>query len=268
MPSKKLTTPILANKTLLVLGATSDIAIATLNLLAQEGWDFYLAGRDEQALAALAEKLQQQYNVQATFSRFDTAMDVTEQEAFWQEVLRTTTPSIESEQNSTLAGLFCAVGYLGIPHQAEHNLKEGMLIVQSNFSGLIPIISLAANYFEQRRNGLMVVISSVAGDRGRASNYPYGSAKAGMTAYLSGLRARLARSKVHVMTVLPGFVDTRMLSYRSKTPYLCASVEEVAQDIIRGIHKRRSVVYSKWYWRYIMFGVKHMPEWMFKKITL
>lgn len=329
-----------ASKTMLVLGATSEIAMATLKELAQDGWGFHLAGRNLEALAVLAQDLSNSTGFSVTYSYFDTAMTLEDNVNFWHDVLDITstptpditapsdasTASLKYQQdtaaapnpaagqdqnpadssndsnsinastttavapvqpeaqafhhqgstnftmpsaaaNSTLAGVFCAVGYLGKAHQAEFDLKEGQLIMQANYSGLIPVLSLAANYFERYQKGQIVVISSVAGERGRASNYAYGSAKAGMNAYLSGLRARLARSKVHVMTVLPGFVRTRMIADKPNARP-CATPEQVAHDIVKGMRKRKSIVYSRWYWRYIMCVVKHLPEWLFKRITL
>lgn len=110
------------------------------------------------------------------------------------------------------------------------------------------------------------MISSVAGDRERASNYYYGAAKAAMTAYLSGLRARLFSKNVHVMTVLPGFVRTKMIAHIQTPPKLTASPEQVEHDILKGMHKHSSVVYSKWIWRYIVLVIKHIPEIIFKRL--
>lgn len=241
--------------TMLVLGATSEIAVATLHLLAQEGWSFILTGRNLNALDTLGHKLTEQYACHCTTTHFDTHIPPQQQQDWWQEITL----------HTPIQAVLCAIGYLGQPHVAEQDLEEGMKILMSNFGGLIPVLSLAANYFEQRQHGKIIVISSVAGERGRASNYAYGSAKAGMNAYLSGLRARLSSSQVQVLTVLPGLVKTRMIADRPpKRP--CALPEEVARDIVYGIHHNKDVIYSRWYWRYIMWVVKHLPEVIFKRI--
>lgn len=292
------------SKTMLVLGATSEIALATIHLLAKEGWNFHLTSRELDKVAVLAHDIHNVYGCRVDYSRFDTDMSIQEQEAFWDNVLKTCTLSITDQftntnslsstkqfantsalsptgqltntkdlsltrqfitDNCNLDAVLCAIGYLGKPQQAEHDLNEGQKIMMANYGGLIPVLSLAANYFELRKYGSLVVISSVAGERGRASNYAYGAAKAAMTAYLSGLRARLSTTQVQVLTVLPGLVKTKMIADKVN-PKPCATPEQVAADIVKAIHKKRDVIYSVWYWRYIMLGVKLLPEALFKRI--
>lgn len=243
---------------MLVLGATSEIAIATLPLLMQDGWSLILAGRDMARLKELRSKLASDVHAQQLTlccEFFDTTLSWQSQQEFWDKV----------SAEHTIDGVLCAIGYLGMPHQAEHDLAEGIKILNVNFGGLIPILSLVANYFETRQVGQLVVISSVAGERGRASNYAYGSAKAAMNAYLSGLRARLSKTHVQVLTVLPGLVKTRMIAHRDH-PKPCATPQEVARDIMRGLRGHKDIVYSRWYWRFIMCLVKHLPESLFKRI--
>lgn len=248
------------HKTMLVLGATSEIAQATLPLLIQDGWGLILAGRNMAGLTKLQTELMHfaQSNklpYAISCAHFDTTLSCQEQQEFW----------VKLSAASKIDGVFCAIGYLGQPHQAEHDLSEGLKILNVNFGGLIPILSLVANYFEEQQGGKLIVISSVAGERGRAANYAYGSAKAAMNAYLSGLRARLSKSHVQVLTVLPGLVKTRMIAHRAH-PRPCATPQEVACDIMRGIRHNQDVVYSRWYWRIIMCVVKHLPEAIFKRM--
>jgi short-subunit dehydrogenase len=120
---------------------------------------------------------------------------------------------------------------------------------------------------EQRRQGNITVISSVAGDRGRGSNYNYGAAKAGLSAYLQGLRNRLAASGVSVTTIKPGFVDTPMTAHLKKSP-LFASPEYVGQRLVRAADRGEAVVYTPWYWRLIMGIIIHIPECIFKRLSL
>ena len=117
--------------------------------------------------------------------------------------------------------------------------------------------------------GFIAVISSVAGDRGRQSNYLYGAAKGGLSVYLQGLRNRGKHCGVHVMTVKPGFVATQMTVglVDPKSP-LVAQPEQVAKDIVRGLKKRKNIVYSRWFWRYIMLMIRSIPEWIFKRLRL
>jgi len=124
------------------------------------------------------------------------------------------------------------------------------------------------NDFEKRKSGFIIGISSVAGDRGRKSNYIYGSAKAALTAYLSGLRNRLYVANVHVLTVKPGFVATKMTEGMDLPEKLTAQPEAVAEDIYRAQQKNKNVLYTKWIWRWVMLIIKVIPEWKFKRMSI
>jgi decaprenylphospho-beta-D-erythro-pentofuranosid-2-ulose 2-reductase len=146
-------------------------------------------------------------------------------------------------------------------------LNEARRILDTNFTGSALALNILANHFEQKRRGFICGISSVAGDRGRQSNYLYGSAKGGLTIYLQGLRNRLYHSGVHVITVKPGFVDTRMVFGKAKLP-LVATPQAVARDIYLAVKKRKNVVYVPWFWRYIMSMVGSIPEGLFKRLKM
>jgi decaprenylphospho-beta-D-erythro-pentofuranosid-2-ulose 2-reductase len=137
----------------------------------------------------------------------------------------------------------------------------------TNGTSTIALMTVAANRFEAQRHGALAVISSVAGDRGRQSNYLYGSAKAAVSAFASGLRQRLAKVGVAVVTIKPGFVDTPMTKDFPKGP-LWAKPEAVARGIMRAIDRRRNVVYLPWFWCLIMLIIRHIPESVFKRIKL
>lgn len=238
--------------TMLILGATSSIARACALLFAQQGWDLCLAGRRPEALQELASELAHtRRNVDCV--PFD-ALHPEQHAALW--------ASLEHKVDAVL----CAVGLLGDQLEARHSAEAADAILRANYTGLVPLLSLAANTFERRGSGLIIGISSVAGDRGRASNYLYGSAKAGFTAFLSGLRARLSRSGVQVLTVKPGLVDTPMITGRTLPRLLVASPELVARDIVKAVQSGRAVLYTPWYWRSIMFAVQHMPERLFARL--
>jgi short-subunit dehydrogenase len=132
---------------------------------------------------------------------------------------------------------------------------------------VISLLTISANYFEQRRRGCIAVISSVAGDRGRKSNYVYGTAKAALTTFLQGLRNRLSSSGVTVVTVKPGFVATPMTAHM-KSGLLTASPQAVGQGIYEAMMKKKDVVYLPWFWQPIMFIVKSIPESVFKRLSL
>ena len=151
---------------------------------------------------------------------------------------------------------------------AQNSFDESFKMISVNYSGAVSILNIIANDFEKERRGFIVGISSVAGDRGRKTNYIYGSTKAAFSAYLSGLRNRLYESGVDVLTVKPGFVDTKMTQGMDLPQNLTAQSEDVAQDIYDAQQKRRSVLYTKSIWFFIMLIIKHIPEFIFKKMSI
>ena len=143
-----------------------------------------------------------------------------------------------------------------------------LFIFLGNYSYGIYKLNISKYDFEKRRSGFIVGISSVAGDRGRKSNYVYGAAKAALTAYLSGLRNRLYGAQVHVLTVKPGFVATKMTEKLDLPGKLTTQPEEVAEDIYRAQQNGKNVLYTKWIWRWVMLIIKIIPEWKFKGMNL
>jgi NAD(P)-dependent dehydrogenase (short-subunit alcohol dehydrogenase family) len=162
----------------------------------------------------------------------------------------------------------CVVGLLPDQSRAASDTEYASLALRTNFEGPAILLGLFAESFENRGRGTIVGVSSVAGDRGRASNYVYGSAKAGLTAFLSGLRARLWRSGVRVVTVTPGFVRTRMTAGLVLPPFLTAEPGDVAEAIFRAAETNpRDIVYVRRSWRYVMGIIGTMPEVLFKRVT-
>lgn len=142
-----------------------------------------------------------------------------------------------------------------------------MMELQTNFTTVVSLLTLLANLFERQGRGSIAVISSVAGDRGRQSNYVYGAAKGALTIYLQGLRNRLAKANVHVLTIKPGFVDTPM-TRDFKKGLLWVGPDVIARGIVKAIDKRKDVAYLPFFWRYIMFIIKIIPERIFKRLSL
>ncbi len=264
------------SKTMLVLGATSDIAKATINALIPFGWSFHLAGRNLESLRQIADDVSVRSGKRVAYSYFDAvSMDIEQMQRFWDNVVACSqkmpvydehAQDDDDDAKQTLQALFCAVGVLGEQKRAELDCAFTQSLIRANFSGVLPVISLAANYFEAQRSGHIVVISSVAGDRGRGSNYVYGAAKAGLSAFLSGLRVRLHASNVQVLTVLPGFVQTKMVAGLELPAALTITPEQAARDIVKAMVKGKHVLYTKWWWRYIMFIIKHIPERVFIRL--
>ena len=162
----------------------------------------------------------------------------------------------------------CVVGRLGDQAESQRDGAAAERVMRTNYVGPRAADGALAERFEQRGGGVLVGVSSVAGERGRAANYVYGSAKAGFTAFLSGLRGRLAASGVHVVTVKPGFVRTRMTDGMALPPRLTATPEEVAVAVLTAVHRRRDVVYVRRVWHLIMLFIRAVPERVFKRMKL
>ncbi|MBE2273423.1 MAG: SDR family NAD(P)-dependent oxidoreductase [Flavobacteriales bacterium] len=165
--------------------------------------------------------------------------------------------------------LFCATGYLGEgTEEGLYDNKNTERIIDINYAKLVPVLNFFAEKMERQRSGNMIVLSSVAGDRGRQSNFIYGSAKAGLTAYLSGLRNYLYDKKVHVMTVKPGFMDTKMTEGLPLNPKLTATPKQAAESIYKAYKSQKNVAYVLPIWSIIMLIIKNIPEFIFKKLKL
>ena len=165
--------------------------------------------------------------------------------------------------------LFCATGYLGEgTEEGLYDNKNTERIIDINYAKLVPVLNFFAEKMERQRSGNMIVLSSVAGDRGRQSNFIYGSAKAGLTAYLSGLRNYLFDKKVHVMTVKPGFMETKMTEGLPLNPKLTATPKQAAESIYKAYKSQKNVAYVLPIWSIIMLIIKNIPEFIFKKLKL
>ncbi len=241
--------------TTLILGATSDMAIALSKKFAAAGYGVQLAARDTGRLRPLQSDLSIRYNVPCSLHEFDAAQ-TGQHPAFFAGLPRH--PAL------TISGC----GYLGDQQLAQSDWKECEKIILANYTGAVSILNIVAESYAARQNGTIVGISSVAGERGRQSNYLYGSAKAGFTAYLSGLRNRLFRHGVLVLTVKPGFVYTRMTENMPLPALLTATPEQVANEIYRAVLKKSNVIYTRWFWRWIMLLIRTIPEPIFKKLKL
>lgn len=245
----------MSDRWLLVLGANSDIAVATTRRFAKEGWNVHLASRDMNNLSKEAVNLRLRHEVQVKEVFFD-ATDFNSHSQFY------------SELEPKPLGVIVTFGFLANQSEAQKDFSVARKIVESNYLGAVSILEVIAQDFERKGSGFIVGVSSVAGDRGRASNYIYGSAKAGFSAYLSGLRHRLSKAGVHVMTVKPGFVATKMTAGMELPKKLLATPQEIAEAIYQGVVAKRNTIYAKKIWRMIMLIIRHIPETIFKKSNL
>lgn len=231
------------------------MAVAIARRYAQAQYTVQLAARRPEELHTLQQDLKIRHNVSATAHAFD-ALDFDSHSAFYHSL--PARPDV----------VICVFGYLGDQEKGQQQWEEASRILHTNYTGAVSILNIVAEDMAARKTGTIIGISSVAGERGRMSNYLYGSAKACFTAYLSGLRNRLFHAGVHVMSVQPGFVYTRMTENLTLPPLLTAKPEQVAEDVYKAAARKKNVIYTRWFWRYIMLIIKSIPEFMFKKLKL
>ena len=241
----------------LIVGATSAIAEAVARLLAAQGDLLYLVGRRAEALEAIAADLRVRGAARVQTEVMDA--NAIERHA-----------ALLDNADVALGGLdtvLIAHGTLSDQAACQQSVALTFQELHTNALSVIALLTLIANHFEAQRVGTIAVISSVAGDRGRQSNYVYGTAKAAVSTFLSGLRQRLYKSGVRVVTIKPGFVDTPMTRDSSKG-LLWAKPEQVARDIVRAMEKRKDVVYTPGFWWAIMRLIKSIPEFVFRRLSL
>lgn len=239
----------------LILGANSDIARAIARAYAKAGRELILAARRHERLAADVVDLKVRHGAAARAVEFD-ALDVAGHARFLDTL---------GELPGTVVSV---VGFMGEQTENERDPEAASLVMRSNYIGPAAILGEAANRMAARGMGVVVGISSVAGERGRARNYVYGSAKAGFTAFLSGLRNRLHGTGVRVITVLPGYVATRMTEGMPTPGLLTAQPDEVAAAILAAERGRRDVVYVRPIWRLVMAIIRVIPEPVFKRLHI
>ncbi len=241
----------------LIIGAASAIAQAAARQFAEAGDALFLVARDQNKLNVIAADLR----VRGASSVGSFALDVLDYEQH-QSTLEAAIAVMEGLDVALLAH-----GTLPDQPLCEAEFSEAKREFEVNALRSISLLTYIANYFEQEKSGTIVAISSVAGDRGRQSNYLYGAAKGALSIFLQGLRNRLYKSGVAVITIKPGFVDTPMTAAFTKGA-LWVKPETIADSIVRAIDKKSDVVYAPWFWRIIMLVIKLIPEPVFKRLSL
>lgn len=241
----------------LIIGAASAIAEATARIFAERGANLLLTGRNRARLESLAADLQLRGAQRvATF-----IMDVNET-GLHEELL-----THADQAFGDIDIVLIASGTLAGQRQCQASPELTIEELNTNCINVIALLTLLANRFEKRKKGCIAVISSVAGDRGRQSNYVYGTAKAALSTFLQGLRNRLSRSGVQVLTIKPGFVATPMTA-GFKKGFLWAQPSQIAKGIVRGIDRKSDIIYLPFFWRAIMTVIKLIPEKIFKRMSL
>jgi decaprenylphospho-beta-D-erythro-pentofuranosid-2-ulose 2-reductase len=242
---------------LVVFGATSRIAEEISRLAARDGFEIFLLGRHLERLEQVAADLRVRGAPAVDCVLADLA-DVSNHE----EVIRTVT-----QRFPDIDHVLVAYGSLTNTQRAEGCAEYAVAGIQTNFTSTVSLLTWLAPYFERRRKGCVTVLSSVAGERGRRSNYIYGAAKGGLTLFLQGYRSRLFSSGIRVLTVKPGMVDTPMTAHMSKT-MLFSSPKAVAGRIYREMKSgSKDVLYVPGYWRFVVIVVRALPEWIAKRLS-
>ena len=245
-------------KQVMIIGATSAIAQSVARLYAVRGARMFLVGRNPARLEAVADDLRVRGAARVEF----LAADLADQDRH---------PEIMAAAWDALPEMdFVLIAHGLLPDQSKCQLSvaDTLHAIDVNFLSVVSLLTLLANRFEENGRGTFAVISSVAGDRGRQSNYVYGAAKSGLDAFLQGLRNRLSKSGVHVVTVKPGFVDTPMTAHIPERGLLWAQPDAVAAGIVSAVDKQKDVVYLPGFWALIMFVIRSIPERIFKRLSL
>jgi short-subunit dehydrogenase len=248
-----------AMQKIVVLGATSEIAQQVQRVLARQGWEFLLVARSTARLSAVAADL-----------RSRGAKQVIEYTADLADISRhTQLMAFVQERFPDFDCVLLAYGTMQDPEQCRHSVELSLREWDTNFVSAAALLTLFADVLEQKGAGCIAAITSVAGDRGRSSNYVYGAAKGALNIFLQGLRGRLYGSHVRVLTIKPGPVTTPMTA-GLRQEKMFAAPAAVARDICRALDSssRKEILYTPFYWRYVMAILKLIPERIFKRLTI
>ncbi|WP_421780378.1 SDR family oxidoreductase [Kiloniella litopenaei] len=243
-------------KKVMIIGATSAIAEATVRIFAKRGDELFLFARDQERLAVIANDLK----IRGARDVYTGVYDALEQQdmANFEGALK---------QLDGIDILLVAHGVLPDQKVCEASVDDTLRAFDINATSTLAILTYFANIFEAQKKGSIAVISSVAGDRGRQSNYVYGAAKGAVSIFLQGLRHRLVKSGVQVLTVKPGFVDTPMTAAFDKGA-LWVQPEQIAKLVVKALDRKKSVVYTPGFWGVIMLIIRSIPDWIFHKTRL
>ena len=242
-------------KYVLIIGAKSELGLELASLYARNNYNIYLAGRSIIDLEEESNNLEKKYQVKSVMCELDVT-DYESHEKFYE--------SLEIKPT----GVIYLAGYYPDPSLSISKWPETFKTVEINYLGCMSILNIVANQFVKDRKGFIIAVSSVSGIRGRAKNYIYGSSKAGLIAYMSGLRNRLDKYNINVLTVIPGYLSTVNSSKKDYSRLLVSSPKNLANEIFSAQQNNKSIIYSSSLWRIIMFIIKIIPEYIFKKLKI
>jgi short-subunit dehydrogenase len=241
----------------LIIGATSAIAETTARLFAARGDRLFLVGRRAERLAVIAGDLRIRGATYAGYESLDLN-DIDQHESLLNKIY--------GEMNK-IDIVLISYGTLSDQTVCEEAFSQALKEFNTNAISVLSLLTHLANRFEQQGKGTLAVICSPAGDRGRQSNYVYGAAKGAVSLFMEGLRNRLHKSGVQVLTIKPGFVDTPMTA-DFKKGWLWSQPDDIARGIIKAIDRKKDVVYLPWFWKFIMLIIRSIPEFIFKRLKL
>ncbi len=244
-------------KNILVIGATSAIAEQTIRLYAKQGANLHLMARDEDKLNTIAQDALVRGAHSASVQKIE--VNDFDQHKKWIDDAFAKLVSVDV--------VLIAHGSLPDQQACQDHVSTTLREMNTNGLSTVSLLTVLANRMEAQGKGTLAVITSVAGDRGRQSNYVYGAAKGMLSIFLQGLRNRLFAKGVHVLDIKPGFVDTPMTAEFPKGP-LWAKPETIAKNIVKAVDKRKNSIYTPWFWMGIMLIIRNIPEFIFKKMKL
>lgn len=249
-----------ALKRVVIFGATSAIAEQVARQLVSQGASLFCVGRNNSKLTAIVNDLKVRAGASQHIEGFCCDLvNIEQHQAIIERV---------QEVLGEIDAVLIALGTLPNQQDCENSVDLTLKEIETNALSIISLLTLLSNYFEPKQKGVIAVISSVAGDRGRQSNYVYGASKGMVSLFLQGLRNRMAKKGVDVITIKPGFVDTPMTASFNKSGLLWSKPEKIAQGIVNAMVKGKNEVYLPGFWWGIMFIIKHIPEFIFKKLSL
>lgn len=239
---------------LLVIGGNSDIGLAIAKKFHKFGYDIFLTTRDNNKTDHKIKNFDHN-KTNIKYINFDL-LDFNKHQSFYD--------NLEPKPDVVL----CAAGIIYDDEDLIEKFDKVEATINTNYTAYVSILNIIIKDFKKRNRGSIIGISSVAGERGRGSNFVYGSTKAAFTAYLSGLRNALNKTNVNIITVKPGFIDTKMTKNSKYNSFLQSKPDIVARDVFNAWKKNKSVLYTPWYWKYIMLIIKLIPENIFQKLKL
>ncbi|MCX8064689.1 MAG: SDR family oxidoreductase [Candidatus Hydrogenedentes bacterium] len=248
-----------STKSVVIFGSVSSVGRAIAHEFAKQNYSIILCDINQDENERIAKDIQIRYKVFCDTTFFD-AEDFDRHHEFISEITKKVCGYPE--------GIVICFGYMPPQEEAQKNFALVKKTVNINYLGVVSVLEKFLEKFEERNHGFIIAISSVAGDRGRKSNYIYGSSKGALTRYLEGLQHRFARSNIRVLIVKPGFMDTSMTYGMNLPKRLIASPEEAGRIIFKSWQKNKQVVYVKWFWRYIMLIIQHLPRFIFLRTQL